>query len=149
MPGARRLTSAGVLDRTLSAASKRNEGMAGLSCAAGIRWSEMRARAYILTGKASLPECGSHPARGSAPEGERICEVIRLRRASSRRQREPRDAGRGRGGEASERGLNYLSMLFVINRLLAEIGSSSGGFWLIWSQDFGLVRSRPHGKLTD
>ena len=42
--GARRLTSAGVLDSTLSTASKRNEGMAGLSCASVVRWSEMRVR---------------------------------------------------------------------------------------------------------
>ena len=36
--GARRLTSAGVLDSTLSTASKRNEGMAGLSCASVAIW---------------------------------------------------------------------------------------------------------------
>ena len=36
--GARRLTSAGVLDCTLSTASKRNEGLAGLSRASAVRW---------------------------------------------------------------------------------------------------------------
>ena len=35
--GARRLTNAGVLDGTLSTASKRNEGLAGLSCASVVR----------------------------------------------------------------------------------------------------------------
>ena len=36
--GARRLTSAGVLDSTLSTASKRNEGLAGLSRASIGKW---------------------------------------------------------------------------------------------------------------
>ena len=36
--GARRLTSGGVLDSTLSTASKRNEVMAGLSRASAVRW---------------------------------------------------------------------------------------------------------------
>ena len=41
--GARRLTSGGVLDSTVSTASKHNEVMAGLSGASAARWQEMRA----------------------------------------------------------------------------------------------------------
>jgi len=42
------LTGAGVLDPALSTASKRNEGLAGLSCASVARWVESRTSAVTL-----------------------------------------------------------------------------------------------------
>ena len=49
--GASRLARAGVLDRTLSTASKRNKIMAVISCASTVGWWEMQARATPSRGQ--------------------------------------------------------------------------------------------------
>ena len=66
--GVRRLTSAGVLDSTSSTASKRNEGMADLSCASVAIWREMRAsKVNVSPGAAGLSKPTGMPASFAMP----------------------------------------------------------------------------------
>ncbi len=61
--GARRLAGAGVLDRTLSTASKRNEIMAVISCASTVGWWEMQA---IATASRAQRVFTKHETRNTA-----------------------------------------------------------------------------------